>query len=68
VFKVIDNVLKLVAVHRGERTAKKGFNGVNIGSRVPSILNHIKTGDLGHSKFILNSCDYYGMCHLFPVL
>ena len=50
-----------MAVHRGERTAKKEFSGVNIGSRVPSILNHIKTGDLGHSKFILNSWDYYSM-------
>ena len=67
VFKVTDNTMKVVAVHRGERSAKKGISGVNIGSRVSSILDHIKTGKLGHSKTTLEMSPYI-ICDLFYVV
>jgi len=46
--------------------AKEGFSGVNIGSRVPSILNHMKTGNMGHSKFTFDGSDYYSSCSIVP--
>ena len=54
VVKEVDNVLKVVAVHRGQyKKEEKGYNGVYYGSGLSSIVHHTKTQELGDSKFTL---------------
>lgn len=52
VFKEVDGILNIVAVHRAECFPTENYDGFNTGTCIDSIIDHVRNGQIGHSKFV----------------